>query len=107
MVFRMPIRGPSIKALKEKLGLTADQAITLKTLMNEGFINKTLSAANEYLKGYGLEVISRDSSNLNVIIEYVNMGDTYKTTFYYNHESGRFYIGSWGDYVESHLNEVA
>jgi hypothetical protein len=52
-------------------------------------------------------VISRDSSNLNVIIEYVNMGDTYKTTFYYNHESGRFYIGSWGDYVESHLNEVA
>jgi hypothetical protein len=33
-------------------------------------------------------------------LSYVNMGDTYDTTLLYDHKTGRFSVGSWGDIVE-------
>ena len=34
--------------------------------------------------------------------EYLNAGDTYAPTLIYKLESGRFFVGCWGDLVEKH-----
>lgn len=58
--------------------------------------NKTLNLANYILRGYGVESLYPEFKDF----QYVNMGETYKTTLC--HTGERFIISSWGDYVEIH-----
>lgn len=57
-------------------------------------------ALNEILDGYGVEVISEDTSNLEVHAEYINLGDTYTTTLLYDYTRQKWFVTSWGDWVE-------
>jgi hypothetical protein len=65
-----------------------------------GFPEKVLCAANELLRGYGVEAIYFPNDSSQVVAEYVNMGDAYSITLFYDHESKDFLIDCWGDYVE-------
>lgn len=78
--------------------LTILKAGKLKDLMDRSEFHKFMDFANEVLRGCGVETI-RDKNEW-VVALYVNMGDTYDTTFLYDIEKGRIYITSWGDWYE-------
>jgi hypothetical protein len=61
-------------------------------------VEKLLDEANEKLKGFGIEGFE---DNDGYFVDYVNMGDTYDDTIYFDSLDGKFYAGSWGDLVES------
>jgi hypothetical protein len=90
---------PSVARMVKSLGITKAQATELKNLMNEGYVFATLNLADKYLNGYGREYLySSDGSSG---VDYVNMGDTYVTTFMFDFAKNRFLVGSWGDLVET------
>lgn len=63
----------------------------------------TLCAANALLDGYGVEVINGrwvDHYHQTIQAAYVNNGDTYAPTLLLDHETQRFLLTSWGDWVE-------
>jgi hypothetical protein len=64
---------------------------------------KCLEKLNTILEAYGVEV-TQESEIISYRdfygIEYVNMGESYTTTVIYDYRKERFYITSWGDYVE-------
>lgn len=58
---------------------------------------------NQYNIGYGVESAEY---NINAIrdhefIQYVNMGDTYKTTILHNPSTGKFEVSDWGSLYET------
>ncbi len=55
-------------------------------------------AINEVLEGYGVEAIFKGGRYPEVV--YINLGDTYTTTLVYDYSRERWYLTSWGDYVE-------
>jgi len=64
-----------------------------------------LDYANKVLNGHGVEAVQLedyqvDNYYYNIVLLYVNMGDTYDTTLCYDTEKGEFLIGSWGDWLE-------
>lgn len=66
-----------------------------------------LRECNVLLRAHGVECIAEGGATYgsrtdggDLLVEYVNMGDTYASTIYYWHLTGRFYVGSWGDFVE-------
>lgn len=70
-------------------------------------VDDALDAANVVLGGYGVEALPCeycfvDRYYREFIALYVNMGDTYDTTIYYDTDRQVFRIGSWGDFFESH-----
>lgn len=48
---------------------------------------------------FGIERIGFNETNARC--DYVNRGDTYDDTVYYDDASGSYCIGSWGDWLES------
>lgn len=60
---------------------------------------KVLEMAGELL-GLNVESIFSQSFNDPVGLDYVNTGDTYRTTLRL-HDSGTIDAGTWGDWVES------
>ena len=103
MRFRNP--GPSVARMVKVLGITKEQATALKSMMEDGYIKRTLTRAGEMLDGFGVEYLVPDNGAQPVA--YVNMGDTYNTTLMFDHEKNRFLIGSWGDIVESQPRRFA
>ena len=62
-----------------------------------------MEAINEIIDGFGTEAIRGryiDSYHQDIQAAFVNMGDTYTTTILLDHETGRYQITSWGDWVE-------
>ena len=61
-----------------------------------------LERANALVDGYGVEYIAHrdDTFRQRHGLEYVNVGDTYSTTFVWDHHRERLLITSWGDIVE-------
>jgi len=96
MVISLPIRSPSVESLKKKLKIPLGTAQLIKQACNHGKVMYALRLANDAMKGYGVESLYPEYPSF----YYVNMGDTYDTTLYYNGNS--IMIGSWGDYVERH-----
>ena len=118
--------GPSQAALSEHLKLGVDAASSLKSLMSahadavkvaeemgllKGFYNDPtpqeaiMLIANQLMGGYGVEAVEGiyvSSYSQNFQIDYVNMGDTYKTTLIHDNVTDKFLIGSWGGFVETH-----
>lgn len=69
-----------------------------------------MSALDGILEGFGVECIrDGDSSDDDVIAEYVNMGDTYEATILFDYLAGEFVITSWGGFVEAreHVRTLA
>lgn len=90
------IRSPSVETLKKSLKIPLGSAQLIKQACNHGKPKLALKEANDAMGGFGIESLYPEFPNF----YYVNMGDTYKKTLYYNGVS--LQIGSWGDYVERH-----
>lgn len=118
---------PSVRTI-ERVGITREQAKLVRALMvgdvdpndpdkfpatakwvsqcyNRPYgIDMIMSAINEVIEGFGveaLELVPGSFSNCQSAPywNYVNLGDTYKTTVMC-HSNGRFRIGCWGDIAE-------
>ena len=97
--------------LKYFPNMTKQDAQFLSRLMSRAAshrgVDEALDAANAVLGGYGVEALPCehcfvDSYYREFIALYVNMGDTYDTTIYYDTDRGVFRAGSWGDFYEAH-----
>ena len=65
---------------------------------------QVMFAANELVNGYGTEVIRGRYVNDyhgDIQAEYVNLGDPYILTLLHDHETSRYHIVCWGDWVEA------
>ena len=65
-------------------------------------------ALNEILGGSGVEAIRGryvDSYHLDIQAVYINLGDTYAATLLLDHETDRWIVTSWGDWVEKNEKE--
>ena len=96
---RFPVSIPSVKALVGQLGISAADAKQIKELASAGKPKTALRYADEAMNrgqysSFGVESLYPDFPNF----YYVNTGDPYNTTLYYDGKALR--IGTWGDYVE-------
>lgn len=64
-----------------------------------------LKTANKILGGHGVEAVRAegawDSYYVDIVALYVNMGDTYVATLIYDIDKNRWWITSWGDWLEA------
>lgn len=100
------MQSPSVKTIRRILGcdiLTAGRVrYALDTCREYGYL-RALEIVNTALCGHGVEYIRsrQDTSREALGVSYVNMGDPYAATVYFDHHSGRFCVGSWADLVEA------
>ena len=67
-------------------------------------VDDILGIIETLLEGYGVEPLKGDHVDnyyMDINILYVNLGDTYTPTVLYDTLLNRFFICSWGDYIES------
>jgi len=98
-----PHGGPSVQRMMDFLKISKEQASALKAMMDDGkSVSTILREADRLLNGHGVEYIQSHADTMRSQdgLSYVNMGDTYDTTLLYDHKTGRFSVGSWGDIVE-------
>lgn len=105
---------PSVKSLKEWLGLDDAQAKELKAALNRWHnaygrdsadeADEVLKLADHFMDAHGTEPIRGDyhvdGYYYDVVALYVNTGDAYSATLLYETEPERFILTTWGDWVE-------
>jgi len=104
---------PSAKTLSERLGLGEDAAAELKAALvrwdwseerTRRGADAVLELADRLMDGDGVEAISADNRwreyHMDIVLLYVNTGETYTDTLRYDTERGTFSVGSWGAWVE-------
>jgi hypothetical protein len=91
---------PSIKTLTDRLNIRPDTAKAIRRAMEDYTVKSALDNINAFLDGFGVESIGDHSRPEFDGIEYVNLGDTYAPTVMFDHRSGRYIVGCWGDLVE-------
>ena len=105
MLFLFRKSGPSVARMVKFLGVTKAQATELKSLMNEGYVYRTLDHADTILAGHDLARLP--TSDGSAAVYYVNMGDTYAATLMFDFKKQRFLVGSWGALVEAQPRRFA
>ena len=98
-----PHVGPSVKRMVDFLKIPKVHAAAVKARMDDGVPYKAiLEVVDELMDGNGVEYIDSHADTMRSQdgLSYVNMGDTYDSTLLYDHKTGRFSVGSWGDIVE-------
>ena len=62
--------------------------------------SRGMKQADKILNGFGIEGFASNDSYISPDygLDYVNLGDTYDLTVC--HDGNRFFIGSWGDWLE-------
>jgi hypothetical protein len=60
-----------------------------------------MSAIDELLGGFGVEVIKHPNEGEDFIAEYSNQGETYAATILRDMETGKYCLTSWGDWYEA------
>ena len=66
-----------------------------------------MAAFNEILEGHGVEALRGEWRNgywCDIVLVYVNMGDSYVNTIIHHRDKG-FFVSSIGDYIEKHPKE--
>jgi len=67
-------------------------------------VEKRMCAADEIIGGHGVEYITNElgcsEGECNNSGTYVNLGDTYDTTLFYDYGESEFMVCSWGDWIE-------
>ncbi len=66
---------------------------------NPGLAYLEATALNEILEGHGIECIRPDNEEPQY--EYINTGDSYCNTLIRDNSTGRWFVASWGDIVET------
>lgn len=98
----------SQRSLIEQFEMKPEHAAELAEICDEATarltpkkIAEALIAANVMIDGHGTEAIFEGGGYTGIpAIEYVNMGDTYLQTIYFERTRQAFFIGSWGDWLE-------
>ena len=75
---------------------------------DEEAVDEAMDKFNEMLGGYGIEAIHDGDQPvsgpggyyMDILLLYVNMGDTYATTVCFDTNECEMFVGSWGDAVE-------
>lgn len=57
----------------------------------------TLTKVDKLINAHGIEVIRGEDG---IVAHYVNTGDTYNPTLLYDVNQDKFYLTTWGDWVE-------
>jgi hypothetical protein len=74
-------------------------------------VDRTMDLANELLDGHGIEAIRGeyhvDNYYFDTVALYVNMGDTYNATLFYETDTGRFKVTTMGDWVEKNQRKYS
>ncbi|NBT35503.1 MAG: hypothetical protein EBT03_08185 [Betaproteobacteria bacterium] len=106
---------PSIKSLRDGLGIDAIKAKILKAKLEKADygtvqdVDRALEFANGAMEAYGVEAVRGDiprrSPYADIVLLYVNTGDTYNTTLVYDTHKDKFLVASVGDWVERHGEE--
>jgi len=69
-------------------------------------VEDALEEISKLIGGFGHEVINGGDNRggfwQNAVLAYVNMGDTYDATIYYDTDKGTFGVGAWGGWVEAY-----
>lgn len=74
--------------------------------------DEVLQLANHLLDGFGVEPIRCeygcrvDAYYQEIVLLYVNMGDTYATTLCYDTRMEEFFLGDWGTWLQIHESEM-
>lgn len=116
-------KAPAAARLVSKLGITQEQAETIRglirgeirTLGNDQFpesnkwfdschhqpkrLDRILACINEVMQGHGIEAIWGNDTYWPAA-DYINTGDTYSATILFNRESSAFQLTSWGGFFE-------
>lgn len=106
---------PSAKRIEERLKVSAQEARELAQAMKRAAgdpyeADALLDRLNARLGGFGVEAIQGGGRlpagpggyYMDIVLLYVNRGDTYDDTVLYDTDAERFLVGSWGDWVEEH-----
>lgn len=100
-----PGKGAEIRALLERRRKTYDYA-SVQKLMAEchhkpDYQYRLETALNEIAGTYGAEATFSTDSCTRPAAVYLNTGDTYAATLLYDVDRNRWYVTSWGDWVET------
>lgn len=83
----------------------------MKTADGHDDVDAALDEANKLIDGYGVEAINSECARsfdryyMNIVLLYVNLGNTYRTTIAYDTIESAFLITSWGDWSETFVQE--
>lgn len=93
---------PTVKRMMGVLRISRAEAQLIRDAMERRSVTGTLRFADKVLGGSGVEYIAAvdDDQYTPNGLDYVNMGDPYIATVLYDHKTGRYKIGGWGDVVE-------
>jgi hypothetical protein len=101
---------PSVKTIETLLSIEREKALRIRSFLEDYRDGKTcnprmaLVRVDAVIKGHGVEHICSKQDTMREFngLEYVNMGDPFKPTIYFDHRAGCFHVGSWGDVVQAH-----
>ena len=95
------MRYPSVKTIREGLGISQQRAIAIRAVMQDTDydLDSRMESINDLLGTCGVEYIQEGRGDNSPAITYCNTGDTYCATVMLI--NGRFIVGCWGDVVES------
>lgn len=96
------MRLPSVKTLM-RMNIDKDTAKRVRAALERherSWLDSyaALKEVNDIIGGFGVEYIEKGDGDNSPSIEYVNLGDTYKTTLLWVNR--RFDVCDWGYYVE-------
>lgn len=104
-------RAPKVNTLARHLRIAEVSAEQIRDTILRANVNdpravdRALDRVNAILKGFGVEAIEADKVHdpyyQHIALLYVNLGETYQPTIYFNTITSTFNVGSWGDWVEA------
>jgi len=103
-------RAPSAEVLAQYLQIDSARAEKLRGVIRAAHagtpesVERALNKASVLLGGYGVEPIEADhhvdSYYRHYVLLYVNRGDSYSPTVYFNTDTRTFGVGTWADWVD-------
>ena len=98
-----------ISEIQERLKIPEWKAKVINVLTKEhasshSDVDDILGIIESLLEGNGVEPLKGDHVDnyyMDINILYINLGDTYTPTVLYDTLLNRFFVCSWGDYIES------
>jgi len=104
------MRYPSIKRIRTYLNVSLDSAKDIRSILENQKINylTKLRRISIVMEAHGVEYIShrKDTYYVQYGIEYINVGDLYTPTLYYNHELQSFAVGDLGTVIEKKFRNL-
>ncbi len=65
-----------------------------------------MEALNELLECHGVEALRSENSVFFAVVEWLNTGDTYSPTILFKYDTDRFYLTTWGDFMEANERKM-